>query len=113
MENVIRWLMEIEIQEQVAVEVTRKSQVDDIAEWKQAALKLAFQKQSTTMTEDKNPISEPAVLKTSLNNEKKQRKMYGLLKVIEGKKKDKKETFYSLLKKAGVVQDVRSTLRLE
>jgi hypothetical protein len=116
-EDVIRCLMEIDIPEEEAIKITHRTQSEDIVAWKQDALSMALQKQgqnqSITANEEAVFQSKPDSSKHKSNSEKKSRKGQRLLNILGPKMKKQNETFYSLLKGKGVIQDVRNTLKLE
>lgn len=103
--EVVSWLMDMDCTEEEAKAAAAVTRTADISAWKQAACRIVMNKQTS---------EEPFLAKNQPETRRvKSSPLNGLLKVIDQHSKAKNTSFYSLIKKAGYVQDVRGRLGLE
>lgn len=109
--EVVYWIMDMGYTEDQAKDVAVEARADDISLWKKTAYLRAMNKYDNIyLSSSSNQSPEKPIKKKSSTPRKKN--VTGLMSIIDYKQKSKNISYHLLIKEAGYVQDVRTTLRL-
>jgi hypothetical protein len=114
LQEVICWLMDADYSEQVAKFIASETREDNLNQWKKAAFhaaeNLPKEKLQPKLT---NEIEVLTNLQVAKKDSKKGKAQTGLMSILALKQKNQNASLYSLIKKAGYIQDVKVRLGLE
>ncbi|WJQ84464.1 ATP-binding protein [Brevibacillus brevis] len=112
-EEVIHWLMDADISEDVAKRIALDTQDEDILKWKKDAFEMAIKARSEEISHDQKTGQHKENSKKKKHDPTLRSRQTGMLTVLNPSSKEKNMSLYALMKKNGYVQNVHKRLGLE